>query len=86
MKTEFEYICFKQKPSTGKTFIWLCRNIHHGDELGVIKWHCAWRTYCYIPTVQAVYSRACLKDIAQFIDNLLEMRAGSGIPEMKGEG
>ena len=74
MKTEFQYIRFMQKESIGKTSIWSCRNIHHGDELGIIKWHSAWRTYCYFPTVQAVYSQGCLKNIVEFIDNLLAER------------
>jgi hypothetical protein len=74
MKTDFEYIRFVKKPSTGTTSVWSCKNIRHGDELGIIKWYGGWRTYCFFPTVQAVYSRGCLNDITEFIDTLLKNR------------
>ena len=77
MKTDFEYIRFvNQTPEGRKTSIWSCKNIHHGDELGIIKWYGGWRTYCYYPTVQAVYSQGCLRDIAEFINLLLKERSG----------
>ena len=81
MKTDFEYIRFRKKQSTGKTSVWSCRSIHHGDELGIVKWYGGWRTYCYFPTVAAIYSRGCLKDIAEFIDLLLAERKNNHIVE-----
>lgn len=78
MKTEFQYIHFVQQPSKGITSVWSCRNIHHGEELGIIKWHNAWRQYCYFPTVQAVYSAGCLKDIVEFIGMLSDGRTKKG--------
>ena len=70
MKTDYEYIKFIEVNSQGKTSKWDCHNVHHGEKLGEIKWHGAWRQYCYFPTVQAVYSKGCLNDIADFLTQL----------------
>jgi hypothetical protein len=72
MKTQFQYIHFVQLETRGKTSVWSCRNTHHGEELGIIKWWGAWRQYCYFPTVEAIYSAGCLQDIQEFIKLLRE--------------
>ena len=84
MKTEFRYIHFVQQASKGITSVWSCRNIHHGDQLGVVKWNGAWREYCYFPTVQAVYSVECLRDIAEFIRLLANTRS-TGLAATSGQ-
>ena len=70
MKTEYEYLEFKETQSTGKTRRFDCLNKKHKERLGEIKWHGAWRQYCYFPLVQAVYSVGCLNDIADFLKQL----------------
>jgi len=71
MKTEYQYLIFTEvKKTTGKTRIFECRNKKSKIVLGIVKWHGAWRQYCYFPTIQAVYSAGCLKDIADFISQL----------------
>ena len=70
MKTEFEYIEFTELLGTGKTKRFLCLNRRYKEALGEVKWHGAWRQYCYFPTVQAVYSAGCLNDITEFIKQL----------------
>lgn len=67
MKRYYQYINFQIKEHKPKTLVWSCRNNSSGAELGEIKWYASWRQYCYFPTVQAVYSTGCLKDIADFI-------------------
>ncbi|MBW8034846.1 MAG: hypothetical protein FVQ79_04155 [Planctomycetes bacterium] len=57
-----------------KTSVWSCRNKKSENELGIVKWHAAWRQYCYFPTVQAVYSAGCLDDIKDFIEHQMERR------------
>lgn len=71
MKTEYQYLKFIKLDYNGKTTKWSCQNKHHGEELGIIKWHPSWRQYCYFPMIQAVYSAGCLDDIADFIRNLI---------------
>jgi len=73
MQTKYEYLVFEkagQQPP--KTSVWECKNTKSGTVLGIVKWHSAWRQYCYFPTVQTVYSARCLKDITDFIGQLKE--------------
>ena len=73
-KTTYEYLVFEQVKVEGfnktKTTPWTCMNLKSRGELGMVKWHGAWRQYCYFPTVQAVYSSGCLSDIADFLNQL----------------
>lgn len=71
MKTQYQYIHFVKVADKAKTSVWSCRNNKTGDELGEIRWYTGWRQYCYFPTVQAVYSAGCLKDIQDFMGGLL---------------
>ena len=72
MKTDYEYLRFveRSRPPGLKTGIYSCRNRKSDTELGIVRWHGPWRQYCYVPTVQAVYSGGCLQDIAGFIARL----------------
>ena len=74
MITEYKYIQFVQVVSTGKTFRWHCNNIRLGHTLGIVKWDGAWRQYCYFPEPGCVYSAGCLKDIADFIAQVMALR------------
>ena len=71
MKTEYEYLRFAELPKRDdrKTSTYSCQNLKSTTELGLVKWHGAWRQYCFFPTIQAVYSAGCLGDIADFIRN-----------------
>lgn len=66
----YKFIHFVRVIEMGKTAIWACRNNEGGAELGMVEWYPAWKQYCYFPTVQAVYSAGCLKDIQDFIGSL----------------
>lgn len=70
MKTEYQYLLFKEAPFKGKTKKFSCLTKNGGVELGIIKWYPGWRQYCYFPIVQAVYSKGCLSDIKDFINQL----------------
>jgi hypothetical protein len=77
MKIDYEYLHFKRlmdDSGKSKTTKWSCCNKKSGGELGIVKWYPGWRQYCYFPTVQAVYSVGCLKDIAEFIEQLMDNR------------
>lgn len=67
MKTTYRYLRFVEVPSSGKTKKWSCQNINSGVELGVVRWCGPWRQFCYFPSVQAVYSAGCLRDIGDFL-------------------
>lgn len=72
IKTQFLYIHFVQLPGRGSTSVWSCRNTDQGNELGVVKWNCVWRQYCYFPAVQTIYSVGCMRDIIEFIGLVTE--------------
>ncbi len=74
LKTEYEYLIFVEMPSAGKTSRYSCRNKKHNEQLGVIKWDGGWRQYVYLDTTPAKYSAGCLKDIGDFIKQLMEER------------
>ncbi|KKK99137.1 hypothetical protein LCGC14_2635780, partial [marine sediment metagenome] len=71
---KFKYVHFVKTEDKPKTFVWSCRNNNSDDELGVVKWYAPWRSYCYFPTVQAVYSEGCLVDIRRFITEQMKAR------------
>lgn len=75
MKTEYEYISFNEVDNPGKkTSVWCCLNKRSETVLGYIRWYSAWRQYCYFPALATLYSQGCLKDIIDFINQLMEER------------
>jgi len=75
MKERYEYIYFEEEPNPGKkTKQFWCRNKKSDITLGVIRWHSPWRQYCFLPTGPTIFSRGCLKDIVDFINQLMEER------------
>ena len=74
MKTKYEYIVFVEVSTTKKTFEFECCNIKSFDRLGVVKWYSGWRRYCYFSYSSEVYSEGCLRDIADFIKQLMDLR------------
>lgn len=74
MKRDYEYIKLREVATKKKTREFACRNIKSNDLLGIVKWYSGWRRYCYFPTCKAVYSAGCLKDITDFIKQLMELR------------
>lgn len=74
MKTDYEYLVFQQVPTKGSTTGWCCNNKRSGITLGFIKWYGPWRSYCYFALVDIVYSKGCLSDIVNFIDQLMKER------------
>jgi hypothetical protein len=55
-----------------KTKVFLVWSKHSDCSLGEIKWHPAWRHYCYFPTdeFQSVFSDRCLISIAEFLKRI----------------
>jgi len=77
METNYKYIRFAKRVELSKTSVWDCINNSGGYELGEVKWSAGWRQYCYFPLTtynQIVYSSGCLKDIADFIEQLMAER------------
>ena len=77
MNTEYEYIHFELERDTGKTSMWACLNNKSGALLGHVAWHGSWRQYCFFSVDGAVFSRGCLQDVEDFIDQLMAERRAS---------
>ena len=69
-----EWLDFIEKESKPKTKVFAIWSKCSDCELGEIKWHPAWRHYCFFPTIEisTVHSDRCLRDIADFISELNE--------------
>lgn len=74
MTTHFKYIRFEIIEKKAKTGVWSCENNKHGYRLGVVKWYPGWRQYCYFSNPDVIYSKGCIDDIANFIQQLTEDR------------
>jgi len=64
----YKYIKFidRSNEAKGKTGAWVCFD-SHGNVLGFIKWHSAWRQYCFFPEGQTIFSEGCFYDIINFL-------------------
>lgn len=71
---KYKHIYFEKVETTKprKTEIWECRHNEDDYFLGEVKWHGAWRQYCFFPEEQLVFSRSCLIDISHFIQQLMD--------------
>jgi len=38
--------------------------------LGIVKWHSAWRKYCFFPAEGTIYEEDCMRDIANFMEHV----------------
>ncbi len=75
INTKYKHVVFKLVTNKPKTSAWECYNKNDmDDEIGEVKWYFQWRQYCYFPAPFCVFSRGCLKDIANFIEQLMNQR------------
>lgn len=76
MATKKDYLYFEEytpeKPR--KTKIFLVKAISDNEKLGSIAWNNTWRQYCFYPHPYTHWSRGCLKQVYNFIDELMEDR------------
>lgn len=75
--TDFEFIRFEQVGDTGKTTVWRCVNKRYDTILGAIRWFGSWRQYVFLPAINTFFSSGCLKDIQEFINQLMQERKES---------
>lgn len=68
MKNRVEkYIKFEKRQwEHKKTCNWFVINTRTNDICGEIKWHGAWRKYCFFPSDDTLYDSDCLRLIADF--------------------
>ncbi|MFW9971723.1 MAG: hypothetical protein ACFFDF_16140 [Candidatus Odinarchaeota archaeon] len=68
------YIEFREETPNPKTEVISVRSKNSGVILGLIKWFGSWRQYCFYPKDFTVFSRGCMKEIIDYINNLMEKR------------
>jgi hypothetical protein len=52
----------------GRKTLKYCVTNEPGETLGEVKWHGAWRAYCFFPAAGALFDRACLRELADFCE------------------
>lgn len=67
---EFISISWAGSSPSGKTQRYVVTNNRSGGTIGVIKWFGRWRQYVFFPSPETIYSRGCLRDIADFMESL----------------
>lgn len=67
-KVRSKYLHLRQIKKLPKPAVFTVETERDCFELGIIRWHGPWRQYVFTPTVEAVYSRGYLLDLAMFIE------------------
>ncbi len=78
----FEEVTELSKNKKTKDFrVW---NQSNNNFVGFINWYGPWRRYVFsTPKQEMVYDTNCLKDIARFIDELMEARVNKLVEMIK---
>ncbi len=69
-----QYLVFREARATGKTKRWDVMSKTGGYRLAQIRWHGAWRQYCFYPEPTTVWNVGCLGDVQNFIDHQMALR------------
>ena len=59
------------RSSSGKTLVWRVEATDDGNEgIGWVRWYGPWRQYSFFPASLTVFEKSCLRDIADFSEQL----------------
>ncbi len=73
LENDYKYVTMiktEDKPKTSVFDVYTKRK----DILGEIKWFAQWRQYCFFPEDDCVFSKGCMSDINNFIEQLMDLR------------
>jgi hypothetical protein len=56
------------RPADRKTDTWRVLPALGENDLGTVKFHGAWRKYCFFPVHETLYDPGCLRAIADFCE------------------
>lgn len=62
---------------SGKTQVWRVNATETKEVLGFVKWYSKWRQYCFEPNTYTLFEKTCLKEMSQFLVELMELRKKS---------
>lgn len=68
------HLYFAETPNEGKKTRTYVVYGYKDSYLGDIRWHGAWRQYCFFPLDDCVWSHDCLTELGIFIKQLMEER------------
>jgi hypothetical protein len=51
-----------------KTRSWIVQPKDGSAKIGCIKWHGAWRKYCFFTEYPCIFEEVCLREIARFVE------------------
>lgn len=74
--TQGDFINFKDKGRVSKkavTHVYEVTSRTNGSLIGFVKWFANWRQYTFLP-VNCIMEKTCLRDIADFCDELTQAR------------
>jgi hypothetical protein len=57
-----------------KTKLYIVRSNWDDSTLGTIRWERGWRQYVFYPFEDRIWSWDCLKELSEFIKNLMDER------------
>jgi hypothetical protein len=64
------HIRFAEGPPKPKTLTWYVVNRYDDICLANIEWYAPWRKYAWFPKPNTVYEWVCLREIAQFCEDM----------------
>lgn len=53
---------------TGKTFRWRVRNTRTQEICGIVRWHGAFRAYCFFPADGFLFDASCLQAVTDHLN------------------
>ncbi len=73
--SDYKHIKMKERPNPGKkTKVWGVWNKSWDEMIGMIAWDSAWKQYCLEPLDETVWSKGCLRDVADVIEKRMAER------------
>ena len=70
MKMTYKHIYFVHLGTSPKRNAYSCYSNKGDYDLGTVSWYPEWQQFCLEPVDATVFSAGCLRDIADFIDQL----------------
>lgn len=74
LENNYKYITMIKTEDKPKTSVFDVYTKNGDVVLGEIKWFPNWRQYCFFPEDDCVFSKGCMNDINNFIEQLQNLR------------
>lgn len=75
-----KYVYFELTEKKPKTNVYHVRSKNNGTFLGAIYWHFPWRQYVFESDSDTLWSRGCLQQVTDFLNQLMLERKKGEVP------